>query len=211
MSAQPRPLRTLLLDGPVGGVRAIAALIFRVGAGAVFVVFGVGKFTNHASEVASFQDYGLPAPDAFVYVIGVLEIVGGVLLILGLATRVAALLLAGDMVGAIVVSGIARGETVSSHWRRPNSRRACSSCGRGPGSGRWTTGSSIARLDRATIPSRAREQRCSRMLARGIWATIASSRVVGVAVKPPDRGVPQSRVQCVRTYGRLKPSRAKYS
>ena len=113
LSAHPRPLRTLLLDGPVDGVRAIAALIFRVGAGAVFVIFGVGKFTNHASEVASFGDYGLPAPDAFVYVIGVLEIVGGLLLILGLATRVAALLLAGDMVGAIVVSGIARGETVS--------------------------------------------------------------------------------------------------
>jgi len=51
----------------------------------VFVVFGVGKFTNHASELASFHQYGLPAPDAFVYVIGVVELVGGVLLILGVA------------------------------------------------------------------------------------------------------------------------------
>jgi putative oxidoreductase len=92
---------------------AVAALVARVAGGAVFVVFGIGKFTNHASEVASFHDYGLPATEAFVYVIGAIEIVGGLLLILGLATRPAALVLAGDMVGAIVVSGIALGELIS--------------------------------------------------------------------------------------------------
>ena len=63
--------------------------------------------------MASFQAYGLPAPDAFVYAIGVLEVVGGVLLVAGLATRPTALILAGDMVGAIVVSGIGLGEPVS--------------------------------------------------------------------------------------------------
>jgi putative oxidoreductase len=92
---------------------AVAALVARVAGGAVFVVFGIGKFTNHAPEVASFHDYGLPATEAFVYVIGAIEIVGGLLLILGLATRPAALVLAGDMVGAIVVSGIALGEVIS--------------------------------------------------------------------------------------------------
>jgi putative oxidoreductase len=92
---------------------AVAALVARVVGGGLFVVFGIGKFVNHASEVASFTDYGLPAPDAFVYAIGVIEIVGGLLLIVGLATRPAALVLAGDMVGAIVVSGIALGEVIS--------------------------------------------------------------------------------------------------
>jgi putative oxidoreductase len=103
----------LLAAGPTRGPRAVAAFVARVAGGAVFVVFGVGKFTQHASEVASFQDYGLPAPDAFVYVIGVVEVVGGLLLILGFLTRPAALVLAGDMVGAIVVSGIALGEVIS--------------------------------------------------------------------------------------------------
>ena len=118
-AAQIRPRRgsgslaERLRAGPTHGPRAIAALLARIAAGAVFVAFGVGKFTNHASELASFQAYGLPAPDAFVYVIGVIEIVGGALLILGLATRPAALVLAGNMVGAIVVSGIGRGELVS--------------------------------------------------------------------------------------------------
>jgi putative oxidoreductase len=92
---------------------AVAALVARVAGGVVFVVFGVGKFTSHASEVASFREYGLPAPEAFVYVIGVVEIVGGLLLIVGLATRPAALVLAGDMVAAIALSGIARGEIIS--------------------------------------------------------------------------------------------------
>ena len=103
----------LLVAGPTRGPRAVAALVARVVGGGVFVVFGVGKFTQHASEVASFQDYGLPAPDAFVYVIGVVEVVGGLLLVLGFLTRPAALVLAGDMVAAIIVSGIALGEIIS--------------------------------------------------------------------------------------------------
>lgn len=106
-------ISTLLCSGPRHGPLAVAALVARLAAGAVFIAFGVVKFTRHASEVASFQAYGLPAPDAFVYVIGVVEVVGGVLLVAGLATRPVALLLAGDMIGAIVVSGIGLGEPVS--------------------------------------------------------------------------------------------------
>jgi putative oxidoreductase len=79
----------------------------------VFVVFGIGKFVNHGSELASFKAYGLPAPEAFVIVIGVIELVGGLLLIGGLFTRPAAIVLAGDMIGAIVVSGLAKGELIS--------------------------------------------------------------------------------------------------
>jgi putative oxidoreductase len=79
----------------------------------VFIVFGIGKFVNHASERASFGSYGLPAPGVFTVVIGVVELLGGLLLLTRAFTRWVALLLAGDMVGAIVVSGIGRGETVS--------------------------------------------------------------------------------------------------
>ena len=93
--------------------RERALLALRLLAGGVFVVFGLGKFVNHASELASFRAYGLPAPEVFVIVIGVIELIGGVLLIAGLLVRPAALVLAGDMIGAIIVSGIARGEIVS--------------------------------------------------------------------------------------------------
>ena len=65
--------------GPATGGQAIGALLGRVAGGAVFIVFGVGQFTNHASELASFNTCHLPAPDPFVYLIGVIELVGGLL------------------------------------------------------------------------------------------------------------------------------------
>lgn len=88
-------------------------VVLRLLSGGVFVVFGIGKFVNHASELASFKAYGLPAPEAFVVVIGVIEVVGGLLLMTGVLTRPAALVLAGDMIGAIVLSGIVKGELIS--------------------------------------------------------------------------------------------------
>jgi len=88
-------------------------LVLRLAAGVIFVAFGIGKFVAHETELASFEDYGLPWPEGFVYAVGVIEVVGGLLLILGLLTRPAALALAGDMIGAIAVSGIGEGETIS--------------------------------------------------------------------------------------------------
>jgi putative oxidoreductase len=98
-----------LSERPAGWVLTIT----RWTSGAIFVAFGAGKFVNHASEASSFQAYGLPLPGVFTDAIGVLELLGGVLLLLGLGTRAIAALLAGDMVGAIIVSGLLRGETVS--------------------------------------------------------------------------------------------------
>lgn len=87
--------------------------MLRLLAGGVFVAFGIGKFTGHATELASFRSYGLPAPEVFVVVIGVIEVVGGVLVMTGVLVRPAALVLAGNMIGAIIVSGIAKGELIS--------------------------------------------------------------------------------------------------
>jgi putative oxidoreductase len=93
--------------------RDTTLLVLRLLAGGVFVVFGVAKFVNHASELASFRSYGLPAPTALVIAIGVIEIVGGALLIAGRYVKPAAVVLTGDMIGAILVSGVAKGEVVS--------------------------------------------------------------------------------------------------
>jgi putative oxidoreductase len=83
--------------------------LLRAASAVIFISFGVGKFVNHASESASFRTYGLPVPGAFTLVIGVLELAGGALLLSGLATRPTAALLAADMAGAIVVSGLLHG------------------------------------------------------------------------------------------------------
>ena len=82
-------------------------------AGLVFLGFGVAKFANHGVEVDSFRTYGLPFPDAFVYLVGAIEVVGGAALLTGIGVRLAAPVLAADMVGAIAVSGVAKGEWIS--------------------------------------------------------------------------------------------------
>jgi uncharacterized membrane protein YphA (DoxX/SURF4 family) len=93
--------------------RPLLIKTIRLGSGVVFVVFGAGKFVNHSSELASFRGYGLPEPAIFVIVIGLIELVGGALLIANRFVKPTALVLAADMVGAIVVSGITKGELIS--------------------------------------------------------------------------------------------------
>ncbi len=80
-------------------------LVVRCVAGVVFVSFSFGKFLHHSAEVAAFERYGIPAPEVATYAVGTLELAGGLLLILGLGTRLVALALAGNMVGAISTAG----------------------------------------------------------------------------------------------------------
>jgi putative oxidoreductase len=77
----------------------------RVVTGVLFVTFSLGKFLDHATEAADFEHYGIPAPEVATYLVGTLELVGGLLLVVGLLTRPAAALLAANMVGAIATAG----------------------------------------------------------------------------------------------------------
>ena len=86
----------------------------RLIAGALFVVFGIGKFISYDSELASFRHYGLPLPQGMVFIVGLVEIGAGALLLTGRRVRPAALVLAGDMIGAILVAGIGQGEVFPS-------------------------------------------------------------------------------------------------
>jgi uncharacterized membrane protein YphA (DoxX/SURF4 family) len=94
-------------------MRFALTLCTRLVPAGVFLVFGADEFVNHGRNARSFALYGLPHPSAFSYAIGSLEIVGALALVSGIALLPAAVALAGDMVGAIVVSGIALGELVS--------------------------------------------------------------------------------------------------
>ena len=106
-------MRITSARSPKARSRGEVLRVVRLLSGGVFVVFGLGKFINHGSELASFKSYGLPAPEVFVVAIGVIELVGGVLLMAGRLARPVAVVLAADMVGAIAVSGIAKGELIS--------------------------------------------------------------------------------------------------
>jgi len=91
---------------------ALVPAVVRIVAGAVFVSFSFGKFLNHAAEAAAFDRYGIPAPDETTYVVGALEMLGGVALILGLGTRVVAIALGLNMIGAITTAGRIEGGPV---------------------------------------------------------------------------------------------------
>jgi putative oxidoreductase len=91
------------------GTSAYVTTAVRIVTGALFVMFSAGKFVDHAHEAKDFDRYGIPVPDVATYAVGALELVCGVLLVLGLTTRLAAVLLAIDMVGAIATAGVKEG------------------------------------------------------------------------------------------------------
>lgn len=74
----------------------LALLLLRVAMGVIFIHYGYPKLFMHPrSSVAWFAQHGFPG--YFAYLSGVLELFGGLLLIAGLFTRVAGLLLAIEM------------------------------------------------------------------------------------------------------------------
>src|SRR5438128_7650642 len=83
----------------------LVLVLVRLILGLVFAVNGIDKFTSHTANTIDFDRWGLPAPSAFAYSIGVLELACGLAVLAGILTRPAALLLAGNMVGALLTAG----------------------------------------------------------------------------------------------------------
>ncbi len=81
-------------------LKPIALLLLRLGLGFIFVYHGYPKLTHIHQTVIEFPHMGFPS--YFAYIAGILEFFGGWLLILGLFTRITALLLAGEMAIAII-------------------------------------------------------------------------------------------------------------
>ncbi|MEU5864669.1 MULTISPECIES: DoxX family protein [unclassified Nonomuraea] len=81
----------------------VAALISRVVLGVIFVVHGWQKWQGGLGAAAGqFREMGIPMPGLSAGFAAIVELIGGVLLILGLLVRPVALLLLIDMIGAIV-------------------------------------------------------------------------------------------------------------
>lgn len=81
----------------------LARTILRIVTGFLFAAHGWQKFNEFtiAGTQAAFAQMGVPAANLVAPVIAALELVGGVALILGVLTRVFAVLLAVDMLGAL--------------------------------------------------------------------------------------------------------------
>src|SRR5215468_10200529 len=75
-------------------------LVIRLYWGWKFLESGIGKFSHPDKVIAFFTDLNIPAPALNAYLNATLETVGGILLILGLASRLIAVPLVVNMVMA---------------------------------------------------------------------------------------------------------------
>jgi putative oxidoreductase len=81
-------------------LKPVALLLLRLGLAAIFIYHGYPKLFTHPKEwLDNFQHMGFPR--YFAYISGVLEFFGGLLLVVGLFTRIAGLLLSIEMAIAV--------------------------------------------------------------------------------------------------------------
>ena len=81
-------------------LKPLALLLLRLALGIIFIFHGYPKLFTHTRETMQmFQHMGFPG--YFAYIAGAIEFFGGLVLILGLFTRIAGILLAGEMAVAI--------------------------------------------------------------------------------------------------------------
>jgi putative oxidoreductase len=79
-----------------------ALLIVRVVLGIIMLYHGLPKVTNLGGTIEGFTGMGIPIPAVSATFATVAEVGGGLLLLLGVLTDIAGLLIAIDMLGAII-------------------------------------------------------------------------------------------------------------
>src|SRR5213078_496633 len=100
-SIKTLPRRALEICNQLGW---IGPLLVRLIVGIAFVLTGWGKLHSLDNVTEFFTDLGIPLPHANAVFVSTVEFVGGLLLILGLGTRIAAALLIGVMTVALLTA-----------------------------------------------------------------------------------------------------------
>ena len=90
-------------DQPSGSTSA-AILVGRIFLSIMFIVAGFGKLTAISATAGWFGAIGLPAPTVTAVVVGLVELVGGLAILVGYRTRIAAIVLTLFTVGATLIA-----------------------------------------------------------------------------------------------------------
>src|SRR3989338_2044079 len=95
-------LKTMKCPVCTPAMRDFGLFVLRLSVGVVFIYHGWMKLTDIEGTTAFFGSQGFPIAGALAYLVGLVEFVGGVAVVLGVFTKVAALFLAVVMVVALL-------------------------------------------------------------------------------------------------------------
>lgn len=123
--------------------------ILRVVLGIAFAVHGWSKFSGGVAGVAGFfGSLGIPAPELVAWIVTIVELVGGLLLIVGFLTQLVGILLFIDMIGAIIYAFISQGapfiERGAISWEKEAVFAAAALCLALAGPGAWAVDDILA-------------------------------------------------------------------
>jgi putative oxidoreductase len=98
----------------------LALLVLRLVLAAVLLYHGLPKLLNFGATVGAFQSMHIPAPSLTAGFALLSEVVGGILILLGVAVDIAAILVVIDMLGAIALVHWANGfDFTKGGWEHP--------------------------------------------------------------------------------------------
>jgi putative oxidoreductase len=91
-------------DSGIAANASAAILVGRVLISILFILAGFGKLTAIGGTAGFFESLGLPMPTVTAVVVGLVEFFGGLAVLVGFKTRIAAILLAVFTLGATAVA-----------------------------------------------------------------------------------------------------------
>jgi putative oxidoreductase len=124
--------------------------ILRIVLGIAMLVHGWSKLSGGVDNVAGFFGgmLGIPAPGLMAWVVTIVELGGGILLVVGFLTQIAGLLIALDMLGAILFAYLLRGapfiENGQISWEKEAVVAAAALCLALSGPGAWSVDDVVA-------------------------------------------------------------------
>ena len=151
-------MRTVLTPNPT--VRSIALLVSRIILGVILVAHGYQKFAEWtlAGTGQAFAGMGIPLPAVSAAVAAIIELVGGILLILGAFTPIVGVLVFLQMLVAAVLVHISNGIFVADGgWELVGAIGAGALALAAAGAGRWSVDGLLLSRTEQTIPEGRRE------------------------------------------------------
>jgi len=124
--------------------------ILRVVLGIAMLVHGWSKLSGGVDNVAGFFGgvLGIPAPGLMAWVVTIVELVGGILLVVGFLSQIAGILIALDMLGVILFAFLLRGapfiENGGITWEKEAVFGAAALCIALAGPGAWSVDDVVA-------------------------------------------------------------------